>query len=401
MSDKDESYNPEARVKSCSSFCKPKEGFVLPGLGGGLGDVYAVLKDMASTLVFIAALIAIVRRGVFKPERYAVPERYKVKDHTWEAILVLLLITTLVACDMLFEGSLAAAQVQKGFETDFILPGSGHWLALHIFANTPLAALQQIHLSSYILHELTFFFFLCFLPNGKHFHVITSLPNVFLSKLDRGSIKPVRWGVTDEELDALESFGVKKFEDFTWKHMLDFYTCVDCGRCSDNCPANAVGRPLSPRFISIKNRNYMWRHYPLRGDIRPSDEPLIGSVLEEDEIWSCTTCGACEEECPVFIEYIDKIVDVCRGMVDEGIVPQSLQKPLRALEKRGNPWGKMERKRVDWTMDKAFVEECAVKVLDKKSRRCCLWICGIEIQKPSSIQMLKISLPQIPMRLMP
>jgi hypothetical protein len=167
---------------------------------------------MASTLVFIAALIAIVRRGVFKPERYAVPERYKVKDHTWEAILVLLLITTLVACDMLFEGSLAAAQVQKGFETDFILPGSGHWLALHIFATTPLAALQQIHLSSYILHELTFFFFLCFLPNGKHFHVITSLPNVFLSKLDKGSIKPVRWGVTDEELDALESFGVKKFE---------------------------------------------------------------------------------------------------------------------------------------------------------------------------------------------
>ena len=74
-------------------------------------------------------------------------------------------------------------------------------------------------------------------------------------------------------------------------------------------------------------------------------------LLEEDEIWSCTTCGACEQECPLFIEYIDKIVDLRRGLVDEGMVPQSLQKPLRAIEKRGNPYGKMEKKRADWTKD--------------------------------------------------
>jgi Fe-S oxidoreductase len=85
-------------------------------------------------------------------------------------------------------------------------------------------------------------------------------------------------------------------------------------------------------------------------------------VLEEDEIWSCTTCGACEEECPLLIEYIDKIVDVRRGMVDEGLVPQSLQKPLQALEKRGNPYGKMEKKRADWTAD--LPEDYTVKRLD-------------------------------------
>ncbi|MBW1724715.1 MAG: (Fe-S)-binding protein, partial [Deltaproteobacteria bacterium] len=116
-------------------------------------------------------------------------------------------------------------------------------------------------------------------------------------KLDKGTIKPVQWGVDDDQLDELESFGVKKFEDFTWKHMLDFYYCADCGRCSDNCPANAVGRPLSPRFISIKCRDYSFKFYPLKG--KPVDgQPFIGNVLEEDEIWSCTTCGACEEECP-------------------------------------------------------------------------------------------------------
>ena len=78
-------------------------------------------------------------------------------------------------------------------------------------------------------------------------------------KLKKGSVKPVKWGVSDEQLDTLDSFGVKKLEEFTWKHMLDFYSCADCGRCSDQCPANAVGRPLSPRFISIKARTELYK----------------------------------------------------------------------------------------------------------------------------------------------
>ncbi|MCP3901400.1 MAG: (Fe-S)-binding protein, partial [Desulfobacteraceae bacterium] len=109
----------------------------------------------------------------------------------------------------------------------------------------------------------------------------------------------------------------------------------------------------------------MFKNYPLSGKIFKS-EPLIGSIYTEDEIWSCTTCGACEQECPLGIEYIDKIVDLRRGMVDEGMVPQSLQKPLSALEKRGNPYGKMEKKRADWAKEKEFKEECEVKILEKK-----------------------------------
>jgi Fe-S oxidoreductase len=338
-----------------------KEGFVLPGLGGAAGHVYSVLKDIAATGVFMACVVGMVRRGIFRPERYDVPKKYG-KDHTSEAVFVLLLITTLVTCDMVFEGTQAAAQMQKGLPAEFLLPGMGAWMAAGILSCANLSTLQNLHLGSFFLHNLVFFFFLCFLPMGKHFHVITSIPNVFLMKLKKGTIKPVQWGVDENKLDELKSFGVKKFEDFTWKNMLDFYSCADCGRCSDQCPANAVKRPLSPRFISIKCRDYAFKNYPIRGEMTPKDEPLIGSILSEDEIWSCTTCGACEAECPIFIEYIDKIVDLRRGMVDEGLVPQSLQKPLKAIEKRGNPWGKMEKKRAEWT--KTLPETCDVKLFE-------------------------------------
>ncbi len=326
------------------------ENFVMPGFDGLIGKIYNVLKDYAATGVLVACAIAAWRRAVVKPARYAVPAKYG-KDHTAEALFVLGLISTLMISESLFEASSIAAKTQAGQHAEFLAPMSLAWLFKIALLSTSFEALQVIHITAYYTHDLTFFFFLCFLPLGKHFHVITSLFNVFFMRLDKGNIKPVIHGVKDENLDDLESFGVKKLEDFTWKHILDFYSCADCGRCSDNCPANAVGRPLSPRFISIKGRDQTFRNYPIYpyGTRFKKSENLIGSIYEEDEIWSCTTCGACEQECPLGIEYIDKIVDLRRGMVDEGIVPQSLQKPLGALEKRGNPWGKMEKKRADWT----------------------------------------------------
>ncbi|MCP4687430.1 MAG: (Fe-S)-binding protein, partial [Desulfobacterales bacterium] len=311
-----------------------KDGFVLPGLGGLFGSIYYFLKEIGATMILVVVILAAIRRGITKPARYAVPAKYG-KDHTAEAVFVLALIGTLIVSDAFYEGSEAAAALQRGeAPAHLLIPLTLNWFLANLLTGASTSTLQGLHLAGYFVHDLVFFFFLCFLPLGKHFHVITSLPNVFFMRLDRGTVKPVRHGVADEDLDDLESFGVKKFEDFTWKHILDFYSCADCGRCSDNCPANAVGRPLSPRFISIKCRDYSFNKYPLRGPIKKDDEPLIGGILEEDEIWSCTTCGACEQECPLCIEYIDKIVDLRRGMVDDGMVPQSLQKPLRALEKR-------------------------------------------------------------------
>jgi hypothetical protein len=203
------------------------DGYALPGLSGTAGQIYTVLKDFAGTFVLAACLAALYRRVVVKPKRYAVPAKYG-KEHTWEAVLVLLLITGLVTCDMVFEGSEFAAIIKNGSTPEVLMPLTGTWMATHMLRLFPMDMLQHLHLGAYFSHELIFFFFLCFLPMGKHFHVITSLPNVFLMKLDKGTVKPVQWEVEEEALDDLESFGVKKYEDFTWKHMLDFYSFFPC-----------------------------------------------------------------------------------------------------------------------------------------------------------------------------
>jgi len=334
-------------------------GFAIPGFDGG---AYFVIKDYAATLVLLACIVAAVRRGLFKPARYQVPEKYG-HDHTAEAIFVLVVISILMITESLYEAALVAAEGQSGSSAGILAPATLVWLFAGWLAGASLPTLQGIHVVSYLLHDIAFFFFACFLPFGKHFHVFTSAFNVIFMRINKGRIKPVKYGIAEDKLDELQSFGVKKLEDFTWKHLLDFYTCADCGRCSDQCPANAVGRPLSPRFISIKGRDLLFKNYPIFGT-RPESGNLIGGIYEEAEIWSCTTCGACEQECPLGIEYIDKIVDLRRGMVDEGMVPQSLQKPMKALEKRGNPWGKMEKKRLEWASDKAFAADCAVQSLE-------------------------------------
>ena len=221
------------------------DGFVFPGFDGAVGHIYNVLKDIMATVVFVAVFIAAYRRGIQKPARYAVPEKYG-HDHTGEAVFVLAIIATLMVSESLFEATLVAAQVKQGMPAEFLTPLTLPWIFKVFLWNTPVGPLQALHLISFYVHDITFFFFLCFLPLGKHFHVITSFFNVFFMRLDRGTVKPVRHGISDEQLDDLESFGVKKLEDFTWKHLLDFYSCADCGRCSDQCPANAVGRRFLP-----------------------------------------------------------------------------------------------------------------------------------------------------------
>jgi len=339
-------------------------GFVMPGLSGQTGHIYNIITDCASTVVFACMVVAIVRRLVFRPARYEVPARYG-KGHKADAVFLLALIAILMVADSLFEAARAAAQTRTGLPEHFAL-FSLPWLFSAGLASTSLVTLSKIYGAAYLLHELTFYFLLCYRPFGIQFHVETSLFTVFFAKLDRGTVKPVRWGIAEDKLEQVKSFGVKTFEDFTWKHMLDFYSCADCGRCSDNCPANAVGRPLSPRFLTNKAREYAFQHYPMFG--RPGNgKALVGELYSEDEVWSCTTCGACEEECPLLVEYIDKVVELRRGLIDDGNVPQSLQKPLKALESRGNPYGKLEKKKADWTTVREFQENCKVRIVDAKN----------------------------------
>lgn len=338
-------------------------GFVMPGLSGRTGHLYEVTTDYAATVVFLCMIIAIVRRTVFKPARYEVPVKFG-KAHKADAIFLLTLIAVLMLADSLFEASKAVTVAQAHQSTDIGAILSIPWLFGVALLSASPAALGALCFTGYLVHEVAFYFLLCYRPFGIQFHVETSLFNIYFAKLDREKLKPVRWGVSDEQLSQVKSFGVKTFEDFTWKQMLDFYSCADCGRCSDNCPSNAAGRPLSPRFLTIKARDYAFQHYPMFGKAG-NGCALLGGIYSEDEIWSCTTCGACEAECPLLVEYIDKIVDLRRGLIDDGNVPQSLQKPLKALESRGNPYGKMEKKKADWATAKEFQQACQVRRLDK------------------------------------
>ncbi|HEY6943585.1 MAG TPA: (Fe-S)-binding protein [Candidatus Acidoferrum sp.] len=342
------------------------ENFGVPAAAEGARGLYEIITDYAATVVFLCMVVAAIRRIAFKPARYAVPAKYG-KGHPADAIFLLALIALLMVADSLYEASKAANLAQQGHAAEFSAMFSIPWLMKKALITTPFSTLWNLHRGAYLAHQLTFYVLLCYRPFGIQFHVETSLFNVFFAKLDRGTVKPVKWGVPEENLDQVKSFGVKKFEDFTWKHMLDFYSCADCGRCSDNCPANAVGRPLSPRFLTIKARDYSFQHYPVFHYSNGS-EALVGGLYSEDEIWSCTTCGACEEECPLLVEYIDKIVDLRRGLIDDGKVPQTLQKPLKALESRGNPYGKMEKKRGDWTNDPELRRTCDVPILSGSQR---------------------------------
>ena len=342
------------------------ENLVIPGLPGTAGHIYEVITDYAATIVFFAVIIAGIRRVVFKPARYEVPAKFG-KAHKADAIFLLALIGILMVADSVFEATKSGTPPPAGQGLELVSFLSLPWLLKGAFASTSITTLRHIHFAASYLHEVTFYFLLCYRPFGIQFHVETSLFNVYFAKLDKGTVKPVKWGVADKNLDQVKSFGVKKFEDFTWKHMLDFYSCADCGRCSDNCPANAVGRPLSPRFLTIKARDYCFEHFPVLGSAH-NNQPLIGNIYSADEIWSCTTCGACEEECPLLVDYIDKIVDLRRGMIDDGNVPQTLQKPLKAIESRGNPYGKMEKKRADWARAEGFQLTCGLKILDGSNR---------------------------------
>jgi Fe-S oxidoreductase len=330
--------------------------FLGPLMQTGFGGVYNSLKDIFELAVLFACVWACYRRWIVKPKRYD-------GSHQWEAYLVLGIISFLMVTDILYEGSALIL-----FEADHAPAG---WLpaaklGAAVIAEADTERLRSIYLGSYWLHIMALFFFLNFLPIGKHFHIITALPNVFLRNRAKGALKPAKWGV--ENFEDLESCGVGKFEEFTWKHILDFLSCTECGRCSDNCPAHAAGRPLSPKMLTLKLRDYGYRKVPLFASGNPqsagngADVSMVGDIIDAEELWSCTTCGACEEECPVFIEYIDKIVDMRRHLIETSQNPKEFNKVFMNFETTGNPFGKPAEKRLEWL---AAAEDTPVKILNE------------------------------------
>ena len=326
-----------------------------PLMHSPLGVFYNSIKDVFELIVLVACIWAILRRAIVKPKRYE-------GSHTAEAYLVLGLISFLMMTDMLFEGSgMLLTGEARGW-----LPAA--WVGTFFLPKNSPGALSVILCTTYWLHILAFFLFLNLLPLFKHFHIITALPNVFFRKLNKGEIKPARYGVDD--IFDLETLGVEKIEDFTWKHILDLYTCTECGRCTDNCPANAIGRPLSPKQLTIKLRDHAYEKYPIVPSWNSNKEaeatpPMVGEIIGLDELWSCTTCGACEEECPVFIEYINKIIDMRRHVLETSQNPKTFNQILMVVEKTGNPFGKPPVKRADWVKEQEIEDVKILKEGDK------------------------------------
>ncbi|MCY9662021.1 (Fe-S)-binding protein [Paenibacillus chondroitinus] len=216
---------------------------------------------------------------------------------------------------------------------------------------------------SWWMHLLILLSFLIYVPQSKHFHIITAPLNILLRRTEPTG-KLASLDLEDEEA---ESFGVGKVEDFTQKQMLDFYSCVECGRCTNVCPANTTGKLLSPMHLITKLRDHLTEKgaaitskspwvpaaaFAAHSGNNPLEVELIGGVITEEELWACTTCRNCEDQCPVGNEHVDKIVDLRRHLVlTQGSMPHDGQRALQNIERQGNPWGISRNDRVKWVKE--------------------------------------------------
>ena len=303
-------------------------------LGRGIiYNVFLVSQDLANFLVLLAIGFAILRRLFFAPPRLQSLAEASKKD----ALVVLWFIFGLVFTAGLSLGARAQAD---------IIPESSvplSKLLVSIFSFGDNIDWHRYDARIWWAHALILFSFTTFLPFSKHQHLIWVWPNIFFrSRKARGRIRPMEF---DENA---ESFGVGKASEFTWKQLLDAQTCVECGRCTEVCPANHTGKPLDPRKI-MHDMKYSMISEQEDGEQAKS---LIGDFVTTDELWSCTTCGACMEACPLYIEHIPAIVDMRRYLsLTEGSFPEELANTYRNLENNATPWAFSHATRADWAKD--------------------------------------------------
>jgi len=317
--------------------------FHLPGFGGWLGHFYNLNKDLFTIIVFIACCFFLGRRFFTKPDRISL---------SLEGIIILFTIMSLMVTDWFFDGGkillgqegLPALYAPAGYATAWVIEKLG-WSA---------GTVTAVSNTSYFLHLALILGFLNFLPYGKHFHIITAIPNVFMRNLKPyGALKPIN--LEDENATT---FGIDKIKEFNWKDVLDMYTCTECGRCTSHCPAYNSNKPLNPKAFLMELKDYLYDHSEVlnngNGEAKTAvlDKPLVPEVIDSEILWSCTTCRACEEACPVFIEYVQKIVDMRRHLVlMRGEFPAEAQATLRNIENNGNPWGIGFDERAVWAKD--------------------------------------------------
>ncbi len=222
--------------------------------------------------------------------------------------------------------------VYYGFNLNALSPGAGR-TGFEIF---------------YWIHVLTILGFLVYIPGSKHLHLLAAVPNVFLKPLDR----PKSMLKTDIEDEEAESFGLGKVSELTWKNVLDLYACTECGRCEEQCPADATGKPLSPkRVIHDSKVDLFDQSKAILAKDYDSVLPLVReeSPVSGDVLWSCTTCRACEDICPVNIQHLDIILEARKYQVlMESNFPPEMQETFTNLENQSNPWGFGSDTRAQW-----------------------------------------------------
>ena len=321
-------------------------------LHGGVYKGYSLIGDVAGVLFLIGVTWALLRR--YGPRQFR-PYRIRIKSRGDHAIGLGLLFG-LGVTGFIAEGFRIALENEPSYEKWSII---GYPLA-KLFAGA--GNLSGWHQVWWYAHVIFFIGFLVFLPITMLRHIFTSPLNMYLKDRDRpkGAMKPLPNLMETE----LETFGASTIEDFTWKQLLDTDACTMCGRCTAVCPAHATGKPLDPREIVLKTGEVM----AATGD--PVTTPPIGVDAEitvpanwmfdrvtNDELWACTSCKACDENCPVNIEILDKILDMRRyKSLMESDFPAELGNAYRAMENSGNPWAISQSERADWAKDIEGIE---------------------------------------------
>lgn len=294
-------------------------------LTGWVYIVFELVLDVLGLLVIVGLGMAIYRRYVVRPARL---QDLPIPSLANDDLYVLIMLAFIAVSGYLTEG-LRIAVTQ---------PDWAAWSPVGTFIAAAFLALgdptnQTLHLAVWMLHILTAFIILASLPFTKLFHILSVPLNIYFQ-----SMQPA--GALPAAQDG-GSMGVKEWKQFTWKQLLDFEACTRCGRCQDVCPAHASLPMFSPRNVMIKLDAHLWE--------KANGRTLLGDVITAEEMWACTTCRACTEVCPAFIDHLPTFVDMRRHLVVEGQVDEQLQKALANLGRYGNSFGQSERMRAKWT----------------------------------------------------
>jgi Fe-S oxidoreductase len=290
---------------------------------------YMAMVDVFVLAVLAGIVAAVWIRKVVRPRRFA-------GSHLGEADLILGLIALVVLTLLGWHASRIAAGLNEW-------PAHASFLSNGVSNAIPSPRLlERVFVWAHVCVILTF---LVYLPYSKHLHIATAAVNVFFSRTRRrGRLEPLRFDVPEAEM----RFGAGTIRDLTWKEMVDAFSCTECGRCQDVCPAYNTGKLLSPKLVIMGVRDQTFAEGPnllAGGDLTQ----IAGNGVPEEMIWDCVTCGACVHECPVSIEHIDHIVDLRRDLVMmQSSFPQEAQTMLRDVERVGNPWGKPQGDRATW-----------------------------------------------------